>query len=169
MGNHTVTEVGCTDCTAPSCTSPAQDVILDYATGPAGLPLTALRSHGAGFLVSAGGHTGLWGASWPSVWPVELSGFPCLQDEIQDFEALFVGQRLTPKEQEELAYKKTVLELALKRKAAQDELNQDDDYHIPQAYDAPGRHGAVAGPSWMTADSGATRQLQCGLIYCWQA
>ena len=76
--------------------------------------------------------------------PLEMSGFPCLQDEIQDFEALFVGQRLTPKEQEELAYKKTVLELALKRKAAQDELNQDDDYHIPQAYDAPGSYGAVA-------------------------
>ena len=70
---------------------------------------------------------------------MEVSGGSCLQDEIQDFEALFVGQRLTPKEQEELAYKKTVLELALKRKAAQDELNQDDDYHIPQAYDAPGR------------------------------
>ena len=98
-----------------------------------------------------------------------MCGFPCLQDEIQDFEALFVGQRLTPKEQEGLTYKKTVLELALKRKAAQDELNQDDVYHIPQAYDAPGRHSAVAVPICVSADSGLAGQLQCRPMCSWQA
>lgn len=51
---------------------------------------------------------------------------------------LFEGQKLSKREKEDIEYKRTVLELAKKRKQAQEDLNRDDGYHMPTAYDRDG-------------------------------
>ena len=51
---------------------------------------------------------------------------------------LFAGEKLSRKEQDDIAYKRTVLELAKKRKQAQEDLDRDDGYHMPTAYDKEG-------------------------------
>ena len=61
-----------------------------------------------------------------------------LEADLEDAEMLFAGEKLSKKELEEIAYKRTVLELAKKRKQAQEDLNRDDGYHMPTAYDKDG-------------------------------
>lgn len=61
-----------------------------------------------------------------------------LEADLQDAEMLFAGEKLSRKEQEDIEYKRTVLELAKKRKQAQEDLNKDDGYHMPTAYDKEG-------------------------------
>ncbi|KAK9803173.1 hypothetical protein WJX72_009006 [[Myrmecia] bisecta] len=61
-----------------------------------------------------------------------------LRDFIADEELLFTGAKLTAKEEKELEYKREVLRLAEERRRQLDELERDDDYHLPTAYDAEG-------------------------------
>lgn len=61
-----------------------------------------------------------------------------LEADLQDAEMLFAGEKLSKKEIEDIEYKRTVLELAKKRKQAQEDLNRDDGYHMPTAYDKEG-------------------------------
>ena len=61
-----------------------------------------------------------------------------LEADLLDAEHIFAGEKLTKKEIEELQYKRTVLDLAKKRKQAQEDLNRDDGYHMPTAYDKDG-------------------------------
>ena len=61
-----------------------------------------------------------------------------LEADLQDAEILFAGEKLSRKEQDDIEYKRRVLELAKKRKQAQEDLNRDDGYHMPTAYDKEG-------------------------------
>ena len=61
-----------------------------------------------------------------------------LEADLLDAETIFAGEKLSKKEIEELEYKRTVLDLAKKRKQAQEDLNRDDGYHMPTAYDKEG-------------------------------
>lgn len=61
-----------------------------------------------------------------------------LKAEIEDAEFLFAGEKLTRREREELDKKKELLDLAMKRQKLQEELNKDDGYHMPTAYDKEG-------------------------------
>ena len=61
-----------------------------------------------------------------------------LEADLLDAETIFAGEKLSKKELEELEYKRTVLDLAKKRKQAQEDLNRDDGYHMPTAYDKEG-------------------------------
>lgn len=61
-----------------------------------------------------------------------------LEADLLDAETIFAGEKLSKKEIEELEYKRTVLDLAKKRKQAQEDLNRDDGYHMPTAYDKDG-------------------------------
>lgn len=61
-----------------------------------------------------------------------------LEADLQDAEMLFAGEKLSRKEQDDIEYKRRVLELAKKRKQAQEDLNRDDGYHMPTAYDKEG-------------------------------
>ena len=61
-----------------------------------------------------------------------------LEADLLDAEMLFEGQKLSKREKEDIEYKRTVLELAKKRKQAQEDLNRDDGYHMPTAYDREG-------------------------------
>ncbi|KAL4546348.1 hypothetical protein Ndes2526B_g01575 [Nannochloris sp. 'desiccata'] len=58
-----------------------------------------------------------------------------LEAEIEEEERLFAGMALTKKEQADLEYKKEVLRLAKEKKKHLDELERDEAYHMPQAYD----------------------------------
>ena len=49
------------------------------------------------------------------------------------------GMKLSKKEQRELEYKRRVYELAKQRKATEDALQQRDEYHLPDSYDAEGQ------------------------------
>lgn len=61
-----------------------------------------------------------------------------LEADLLDAETIFAGEKLSKKETEEIEYKRTVLDLAKKRKQAQEDLNRDDGYHMPTAYDKEG-------------------------------
>lgn len=61
-----------------------------------------------------------------------------LEADVQDAEMLFEGEKLTAKELGEIRYRKQVLELAKMRKKAQEDLDRDDGYHMPTAYDKEG-------------------------------
>ena len=61
-----------------------------------------------------------------------------LEADLLDAETIFAGEKLSRKEIEEIEYKRTVLDLAKKRKQAQEDLNRDDGYHMPTAYDKEG-------------------------------
>ena len=61
-----------------------------------------------------------------------------LEADLLDAETIFAGEKLSKKEIEEIEYKRTVLDLAKKRKQAQEDLNRDDGYHMPTAYDKEG-------------------------------
>lgn len=61
-----------------------------------------------------------------------------LEADLLDAETIFAGEKLSRKEIEEIEYKRTVLDLAKKRKQAQEDLNRDDGYHMPAAYDRDG-------------------------------
>jgi pre-mRNA-splicing factor ATP-dependent RNA helicase DHX16 len=58
-----------------------------------------------------------------------------LEAEIEEEERLFAGTALTKKEQADLDYKKEILRLAKEKKRHLDELERDEAYHMPQAYD----------------------------------
>lgn len=61
-----------------------------------------------------------------------------LEADLQDAEMLFAGEKLSKKEREDIEYKRTVLQLAKQRKQQQEDLNRDDGYHMPTAYDKDG-------------------------------
>ena len=61
-----------------------------------------------------------------------------LEADLQDAEMLFAGEKLSKRELEDIEFKRTVLELAKKRKQAQEYLNRDVGYHMPTAYDKEG-------------------------------
>jgi pre-mRNA-splicing factor ATP-dependent RNA helicase DHX16 len=65
-----------------------------------------------------------------------------LEQEIEDEKYLFEGENLTDKERAELEYKERVLHLAKERKKQLDELEHDDAYHMPTAYDEGDKQGA---------------------------
>ena len=46
--------------------------------------------------------------------------------------------KLSAKEQRELEYRRRVYQLAKQRKATEDALQQRDEYHLPDSYDAAG-------------------------------
>lgn len=58
-----------------------------------------------------------------------------LERELEDEKYLFEGQELTDKERAELEYKEKVYQLAKERKEQLEELQRDDRYHMPTAYD----------------------------------
>ena len=58
-----------------------------------------------------------------------------LEQAIEDEKYLFEGEALTEKERAELEYKERVLRLAKERKRQLEELEHDDAYHMPTAYD----------------------------------
>jgi pre-mRNA-splicing factor ATP-dependent RNA helicase DHX16 len=58
-----------------------------------------------------------------------------LEQAIEDEKYLFEGADLTEKERAELEYKERVLRLAKERKRQLEELEHDDAYHMPTAYD----------------------------------
>ena len=58
-----------------------------------------------------------------------------LEQAVEDEEYLFEGEELTEKERAEFEYKKRVLQLAKERKKQLEELEHDDAYHMPTAYD----------------------------------
>ncbi len=49
------------------------------------------------------------------------------------------GVKLSKKEARELEYKRRVYELAKQRKATEDALQQRDEYHLPDSYEAEGQ------------------------------
>ena len=51
---------------------------------------------------------------------------------------LFEGEKLSKQELADVQYKRSVLDLARKRKKAQEDLDRDDGYHMPAAYDKEG-------------------------------
>jgi pre-mRNA-splicing factor ATP-dependent RNA helicase DHX16 len=61
-----------------------------------------------------------------------------LKEALEDEKYLFAGQRMTAKEARELAYKEEVYRLAAERKAQLAELEADDSYRMPAAYDDAG-------------------------------
>lgn len=61
-----------------------------------------------------------------------------LEADLQDAEMLFAGEKLSKKEVADIAHKRELLSLAMQRKQAQEELNRDDGYHMPTAYDREG-------------------------------
>ena len=65
-----------------------------------------------------------------------------LEQAIEDERQLFEGEELTEKERAELEYKQRVLDLAKARKRQLEELEQDDAYHMPTAYDDGGEGAA---------------------------
>lgn len=65
-----------------------------------------------------------------------------LEQAVEDEKQLFEGEELTEKERAELAYKERVLQLAKERKRQLEELEQDDAYHMPAAYDDGGEGAA---------------------------
>lgn len=65
-----------------------------------------------------------------------------LEQAVEDEKQLFEGEELTEKERAELAYKERVLQLAKERKRQLEELEQDDAYHMPTAYDDGGEGAA---------------------------
>ena len=62
-----------------------------------------------------------------------------LEAEIEEEERLFDGVPLSAKEQSEIDYKKEVLRLAKEKKRHLDELERDEAYHMPTAYDEGGK------------------------------
>ena len=62
-----------------------------------------------------------------------------LKEALEDEKYLFEGQELTEKEKKELAYKEEVYKIAAERKKQLEELERDDDYHMPTAYDDEGK------------------------------
>lgn len=58
-----------------------------------------------------------------------------LEQAVEDEQYLFEGEKLTEKERAEFEYKKRVLQLAKERKKQLEELEHDDAYHMPTAYD----------------------------------
>ncbi|KAK9845793.1 hypothetical protein WJX81_002540 [Elliptochloris bilobata] len=62
-----------------------------------------------------------------------------LRQALEDEEALFAGVKLSKKEARELEYKRRVYELAKQRKATEDALQQRDEYHLPDSYEANGQ------------------------------
>ncbi len=65
-----------------------------------------------------------------------------LEQAVEDEKQLFEGEELTEKERAELAYKERVLQLAKERKRQLEELEHDDAYHMPAAYDDGGEGAA---------------------------
>ncbi|DBA85647.1 TPA: hypothetical protein ACH3X1_005222 [Trebouxia sp. C0004] len=61
-----------------------------------------------------------------------------LEADLQDAEMLFAGEKLSKKEIADIAHKRELLSLAMQRKQAQEELDRDDGYHMPTAYDREG-------------------------------
>jgi pre-mRNA-splicing factor ATP-dependent RNA helicase DHX16 len=61
-----------------------------------------------------------------------------LEAEIEEEERLFQGQRMSEREMRDLEYKKQVLRLAKEKKRHLEELERDDNYHMPAAYDLAG-------------------------------
>ncbi len=61
-----------------------------------------------------------------------------LEADLQDAEMLFAGEKLSKRETADIAHKRELLSLAMQRKQAQEELNRDDGYHMPTAYDRDG-------------------------------
>lgn len=61
-----------------------------------------------------------------------------LEADLQDAEMLFAGEKLSKREIADIAHKRELLSLAMQRKQAQEELNRDDGYHMPTAYDREG-------------------------------
>lgn len=64
-----------------------------------------------------------------------------LREALEDEKYLFQGVALTEKEKKELEYKEQVYKLALERKKHLDELEKDDGYHLPEAYDTADKAG----------------------------
>lgn len=58
-----------------------------------------------------------------------------LEQAVEDEQQLFEGEELTEQEKAEFEYKKQVLQLAKERKKQLEELEHDDAYHMPTAYD----------------------------------
>lgn len=58
-----------------------------------------------------------------------------LEEALEDEKYLFEGHELTEKEREELEYKEKVFKIAKERKKQLEELEHDDAYHMPTAYD----------------------------------
>ena len=58
-----------------------------------------------------------------------------LIDEIQDEQAMFAGARLTDAERKDMAWKETVLQLALEIRKSHEAV-QEDGYVMPKDYDA---------------------------------
>jgi pre-mRNA-splicing factor ATP-dependent RNA helicase DHX16 len=65
-----------------------------------------------------------------------------LEQAVEDEKYLFEGENLTERERAELEYKEKVLQLAKERKRQLEELEQDDAYHMPTAYDDGGEGAA---------------------------
>ena len=65
-----------------------------------------------------------------------------LEQAVEDEKYLFEGEELTEKERAELEYKERVLHLAKERKRQLEELEHDDAYHMPTAYDDGGEGAA---------------------------
>ena len=61
-----------------------------------------------------------------------------LEAEIEEEERLFSGVPLSAKEAADLTYKREVLRLAREKKRHLDELERDEGYHMPDAYDGDG-------------------------------
>ncbi|GAB4815704.1 hypothetical protein N2152v2_002750 [Parachlorella kessleri] len=62
-----------------------------------------------------------------------------MKEALEDEKYLFQGVRLTEKERRELEYKEQVYQLAMERKRHREELDKDDGYHLPTAYDQEGK------------------------------
>lgn len=62
-----------------------------------------------------------------------------LEAEIEEEERLFEGQRMTEREKRDLDYKKEVLRLAKEKKRHLDDLERNEAYHMPDAYDQGGK------------------------------
>eukprot|EP00887_Chlorella_sp_A99_P005068 scaffold36.g5068.t1 len=61
-----------------------------------------------------------------------------LKEALEDEKYLFQGVKLSERERRELAYKEEVYRLAAERKKQLEELEHDDSYHMPAAYDEAG-------------------------------
>jgi pre-mRNA-splicing factor ATP-dependent RNA helicase DHX16 len=65
-----------------------------------------------------------------------------LEEALEDEKYLFEGHELTEKERAELEYKEKVFKIAKERKKQLEELEHDDAYHMPTAYDQGEKDGA---------------------------
>ena len=65
-----------------------------------------------------------------------------LEEALEDEKYLFEGHELTEKERAELEYKEKVYKIAKERKKQLEELEHDDAYHMPTAYDQGEKDGA---------------------------